>query len=126
MKCPYCNSKVILASSERVYGKGRYFGPIHICKNYPTCDAYVGCHKGTTRALGRLANKELREAKMAAHAAFDPLWKDRGLKRTDAYAWLAEKLGIKMRDCHIAEFDVDKCQQTIEACNEMIQTLKEE
>ena len=30
---------------------------IYICK---PCDAYVGVHKGTDKALGRLANKELR------------------------------------------------------------------
>lgn len=62
------------------------------------CDAYVGCHQGTTNAPGRLANTELRAAKMAAHAAFDPLWQSGAKKRGAAYAWLATALGLDPDD----------------------------
>lgn len=67
--CPYCERPAeFLASSARVY-HGRDYGPVWACL---PCAAWVGCHKGTTQPLGRLANAELRKAKMAAHAAFDP------------------------------------------------------
>lgn len=83
-----------------------------LCK---PCDAYVGCHGESQRPLGRLANSELRRAKMMAHAAFDPLWKKSG-NRKDAYYWLSNQLGIEMKNCHIGEFDVEMCLRVIEVC----------
>jgi hypothetical protein len=87
------------------------------------CDAYVGCHSGTTNPLGRLANAELRQAKIAAHAAFDPLWKfhtfkdgHQSMTRNAAYQWLADQLGIPRADCHIGMFDVDRCRLVIALC----------
>lgn len=81
------------------------------------CDAYVGCHEGTERPLGRLANAELRRAKMAAHAVFDPLWRNGHMKRSQAYGWLADQLGIPCTECHIGEFDVDRCRLVVALCN---------
>ena len=80
------------------------------------CGAYVGCHKtgDGKQPLGRLANAELRAAKSAAHAAFDPMWKDGKKKRGSAYAWLADALGIDKRDCHIGMFDVETCRRVVE------------
>lgn len=80
------------------------------------CDAYVGCHPGSTRPLGRLANAELRAAKVAAHAAFDPLWSGGQISRNAAYKWLAEQLGIERRYCHIGSFDVKQCERVVEIC----------
>jgi hypothetical protein len=92
------------------------------------CDAHVGVHKGTDRPLGRLANKELREWKKRAHAAFDPLWTAKLLKRRrergenykkawargSGYAWLATKLSIDRSICHTGMFDVAMCRRVIE------------
>lgn len=59
-KCPYCGGKVLFSkTSDIIYGKN--YSAIYYCEHYPKCDAYVGTHKGTTKSLGRLANKELRE-----------------------------------------------------------------
>jgi hypothetical protein len=63
--------------------------------------------------MGRLANPELRRAKSAAHAAFDPLWKSRKMGRKQAYAWLARELGISVANCHIGMFDVDACRSVV-------------
>ena len=41
------------------------------------CYAYVGCYSGTTNALGRLADADLRKAKMRAHHYLNQLWRDR-------------------------------------------------
>lgn len=71
--CPYCNSPTEFIDSKRVYG--RWYGWLLACTRYPQCDAYVGCHGESKNPLGRLANAELRAAKKAAHAAFDPLWR---------------------------------------------------
>ena len=79
--CPYCDGVIeFLSSSESIY-HGRDYGPVYICK---PCQAWVGCHRGTIKPLGRLADKELRRAKIAAHDAFDhtakntPRYRSRG------------------------------------------------
>lgn len=73
------------------------------------CKAYVGCHPGTERPLGRLANAQLRSAKMAAHNNFDQLWKKKKMKRHVAYARLSDKMGIPREKTHIGMFDVTQC-----------------
>ena len=72
--CPYCQKPAVLEDSAVVY-RWRSYGMIWRCA---PCDAYVGTHKNSRQhaPLGRLANKELREWKKAAHRAFDPVWKN--------------------------------------------------
>lgn len=105
-------------TSQQFYGKD-YGTNLFVCE---PCDAWVGCHKGTKRPLGRLANRELRYWKKQAHKYFDAKWikfpkgKSRQRKRSEAYAWLAVQLNIKPKDCHIGMFDVDTCKKVVEAC----------
>lgn len=77
------------------------------------CGAYVGTHKASGKPLGTLANNELRMARSRAHRAFDPLWQDGSMKRTEAYAWLANRLYIETKDCHIARFDLETCENVV-------------
>jgi len=116
--CPYCSVQTVYADSAEVYS--RSFGMIYLCR---PCKAWVGVHKGTDMALGRLANEELREAKKEAHKYFDPLWirkMRRGFSknkaRNDAYKWLPKELGIEVNLCHIGMFDTDMCMRVIETC----------
>ena len=88
---------------------------VWICSDWPKCDAYVGCQKGTDRPLGRLANPELRFWKKKAHDTFDKLWKHGEMNRTNAYAWLSRELAITPDKCHIGMFDVDQCKAVCEA-----------
>lgn len=126
--CDYCGQQAQLQTGRQVYPHRRdlHDRRFYVC---PPCDARVGCHPGTTEPLGRLANAALRQAKQAAHAAFDPLWQDnqsrggrragrrRNERRKRAYAWLAEQLGIAEKDCHIGMFDVATCQRVVEICH---------
>ena len=57
---------------------------VWVCSNYPKCDAYVGCHEGTTLPLGRPANARLRTLKAEAHKQFDPIWKSGLMNRREA------------------------------------------
>lgn len=123
--CPYCSMLAkFLASSESVY-HGRDFGPLWICI---PCEAWVGCHTGSSEPLGGLADKALRQAKMAVHAAFDPLWqvltpaypdllrpsaKIRSIARGRAYQWLAKQLGISSDECHVGMFDLARCEEAV-------------
>jgi hypothetical protein len=113
--CPYCNKPATLVGGDSIYP---HRPDLHDKKFWACtpCQAYVGCHKGTTEALGRLADAQLRAAKMSAHAAFDPLWREGSMSRKDAYAWLSQALGVPPDDCHIGMFDVDMCKRVVEAC----------
>jgi len=111
--CPYCAKPAVLADSAEVY-HGRSYGMIWICR---PCGAYVGCHKNSKdhAPKGSLANAELRPLRIAAHAAFDPLWKSGDMKRKEAYAWLKAALDVDF-PIHIGESDVDMCHRIITAC----------
>lgn len=118
-KCPYCGGDIEYHDSTIVYGKS--YGMIYICCNYPTCNSFVGVHKGTDKALGRLANQQLRNLKKEAHKYFDMLWKykvrlgDRWA-RSKGYKWLSEQLGLPMNETHIGWFDEQTCMKVIALC----------
>lgn len=113
--CPYCDSTAELATGREIYPHRPDLHEKNFYRCEP-CGAYVGCHPGTVTPLGGLANAELRRARSAAHAAFDPLWRDGTMKRRAAYQWLADGLGIDRRDCHIGHFDLATCERALELC----------
>lgn len=124
--CPYCNSKTVYVDSSCIYGKS--YGMIYICM---PCDAYVGVHKGTDKALGRLANKNLRHWKKEAHAHFDPIWKkeieegvDKKEARNKAYKWLSEQMKLHIDLTHIGMMDIKQCKQVVKFCNYLIKNNK--
>lgn len=116
-KCPYCGAPVLLKDSNYVYHNNKNYGKMWVCSNYPECDAYVGCHPGTTIPLGRLADSALRKAKNRAHKAFDPLWKSGLMTRREAYIWLSAMLHISQENCHIGMFDISTCKRVVEVCS---------
>ena len=121
--CPYCHKPAELLDSEEIYGYGTNYGKFWCCIN---CNAWVGTHKNSKDhvPLGRLANQELRTAKRLAHAAFDQLWKrkmeiaqcSKSEARKAGYGWLAKRLEIDLKKCHIGYFDVDHCMKTVDIC----------
>jgi len=118
--CPYCGNPTKLVDDTQIYGRS-YGTKCYVCE---PCGAWVGCHKGTDKALGRIANKELRELKHQAHEAFDPLWKDGYMSRTDAYAALAYSLGLDIEHTHIGMFDEVLCKKAIRASELMLKLHK--
>lgn len=123
--CPYCKAASTPATGADVYPHRPDLADKRFFRCAP-CGAYVGCHQGTWTPLGRLANAALRQAKVAAHAAFDRLWQFKmnrdGLKKHEArgraYAWLAGEMGIDPKDCHIGMFDVVECETATAICAE--------
>ena len=116
--CRYCGGVIKLIPAKMVYGEstrrlgmeGEY---VYQCQN---CNARVGCHKGTTRPLGNVANEVLRLKRMEAHRVFDALWKSGRMTRTGAYRWLAGELHLRPDRAHIGGFEMDQCQKVIELC----------
>lgn len=124
--CEYCGAPAALVEGRDIYqgpNRDRRFlsKPFWACL---PCKAWVGCHPDTEIPLGRLADEQLRRAKMAAHAAFDPLWKHKVVapeltqqrNRPLAYKWLADALRIPVDDCHIGMFDLATCKRVVAVC----------
>lgn len=116
--CPYCNTFSVPVTGKEIYPHrpDLAYKQFYACPK--DCDAYVGCHPESNRPLGRLANKGLRQAKSAAHRAFDPFWKGATstMTRKEAYTWIAEELGIDVKECHIGLFDEAKCNAVMRIC----------
>lgn len=119
--CRYCGGIVKLVPASAIYGEpaavrlGLQNEYIYQCQN---CNARVGCHKGTNRALGNVANEALRLKRIETHRVFDGFWKRRKMSRTRAYHWLAEKMNLPAGKAHIGGFEMDQCQQVIDLCAE--------
>jgi hypothetical protein len=118
--CPYCGGVPeitrhdIPSASAARYPYRKDYGPVWVC---PGCEARVGCHPRTEESLGRLADAELRAAKMAAHEAFDPLWKDGHVSRREAYLWLARRLGYgDDAEVHVGWMSAEECRRVVEVC----------
>ena len=88
----------------------------------------MGVHRGTDKALGRLANRSLREWKKRAHYDFDPISRTPLINRiwpkyipgisnrNKAYRWLAAQMGIEPEVCHIGMFDEFQCECVVAIC----------
>lgn len=103
-RCPYCKAAT-------VFSTGYMNNPVWICQ---PCQAWVGVHKGTNVALGRVAKAMLRGYKMQAHEAFDALWRNGTMNRKEAYAWLSEALQMPSEYTHIGMFGLETCKRVIE------------
>lgn len=114
--CPYCSKPSVLVGGLAIYPRRKDLAHKNFYQCSP-CEAYVGCHQDTTEPLGRLSNAELRDAKMKAHAAFDPNWQSRKMARVHAYRLLSKNLGIHIDECHIGMFDVETCSKVVAICN---------
>lgn len=112
IRCDYCGEPAALITGRELYPHRPDLTHVRAWKCAP-CDAWVGCHRGTTRPLGRLANADLRAAKQAAHAAFDPLWRGTKWRRSAAYRWLAQQMGLPAKQCHIGMFDANQCARVV-------------
>lgn len=115
--CIYCKSPVKYCSHAEIYN-GKVFNAwpyIYLCTNN-ACKASVGTHEGTEYPLGTLADQATKNARKAAHAAFDPIWKTKQMRREDAYQWLADQLDIEKWRCHISWFDISFCNQVVKLC----------
>jgi len=68
------------------------------------------------KALKAAPGSPLARARVAAHDAFDPLWKSGTLSRRSAYDWLAIQLHLPVSACHMVLFDVAMCQRVVAVC----------
>ena len=104
--CRYCGGVIRRVPGQQVYGDAAAMRLklwnewFYQCQN---CNARVGCHRGTTRPLGNVANEVLRLKRMETHQVFDAYWKGR----------------LPEEKAHIGGFEMDQCQQVIDICRRM-------
>lgn len=121
--CGECGKPAGLVTGETIYPHrpDLHAKPFWRCC---VCGAYVGCHDGTYKPKGSPCGPETRAARIAAHAAFDPLWRLKaerdgiapGHARAKAYRWLAEQLQISGAETHIGMFDAATARRVVEIC----------
>lgn len=118
--CPYCHKPTELVDSSEVY-RGASFGKIYLCR---ACNAHVRCYAATERAMGSVANDELRRLRKETHKWFDLIWKKRIKKsRYNAYSWLSLRLHLNKDITHIGMFDEETCRRAIAICKAKITSL---
>lgn len=60
------------------------------------CGAFVGTHHKTKhklKPLGFLATPEVKKWRKIIHDILDPLWRNKKIKRTKAYAYISNRIG---------------------------------
>lgn len=117
--CPYCDKPAVLVGGNVIYPHRDDLTHKKFWMCEP-CEAWVGCHPPDKKSkrpndipMGRLANADLRNLKVMAHAYFDPLWKSKEMTRTQAYAWLAKEVGMSAANMHIGMLDEVGCRAVI-------------
>jgi len=75
---------------------GSQYGPKHVC-----CDLWS--YEGRP-----LVNQATHRARIAAHDALDPLWKDGHISRTEAYRLLARVMKMPREKCHIGDMNLEQ------------------
>lgn len=119
-RCPYCGSPAVLRSADGIYINNPRESMLYVCKNYPACDAYVRVHPGTTKPMGSLANKKLRNLRMEAHRWFDQIYMRGIMSKQDAYRWLSDVLCIPFLDTHIGQMGEYYCSKVIEESKKLL------
>ena len=110
--CPVCGGGVKRVSETDIYRREYTGKEMVACEYYPSCDTYVGTHKDSGLPLGRLAGWVDRMKKKKAHKFFDPLWKEGHMTRPEAYAELAEYLGVPPEYCHMGMMNSSNLDKT--------------
>ncbi|WP_369675649.1 zinc-finger-containing protein [Klebsiella pneumoniae] len=115
--CHLCDSRIKIATHEEVYGRNYSDWPyMYLCEG---CGAYVGLHPFTAIPLGTLADKRTREARKLCKEPFERIWRTGVMSRSEAYEWLASKMGIPQQECHFGWFTAEQCNLAMAHCNDL-------
>ena len=120
LRCPYCGGNVEFRSAEGIYKVNTNKTMLYICRNYPTCDAYVRVHPGTKKPVGTMANGKLRAMRSTAHRYFDMIHKSGLMTKNEAYQWLAYKVCAPLSQAHIGLMGEYYCQQVIDESKKLL------
>ena len=123
-RCIECGKQPRLTDGREIYP---HRPDLH-SKRFYKCDncngSYCGCHPDTTTPLGYPCGPETRKARSAAHEKIDPIWREKITSRNKVYAMLADKMGIRRNDCHIAWMTASEARKAASLAQEIRNDLK--
>lgn len=114
--CPDCGK--VRSMTFRIGPYGFYWQCMNFNQPRPCPGRVAARRDGSLK--GTPADQATRQARIRAHAAFDPLWqaapshKRRGGERRKMYRWLQDAMALSAHECHIAKFNVAQCERVIE------------
>lgn len=111
--CPECGKMAVTKKRKLITSDNADNEWVWTCPDYPKCDMYVGCHPGTIKPLGTLANQELRSLRWRAHKAMDTCWKSDRMTRDEAYEELQIVLELGPKEAHIDRLNRAQCEKVI-------------
>lgn len=131
--CDYCGKDAALVAGDVIYPSNpqAHHRMFWFCK---PCDAWTATHENspTHKPIGRMANAQLREARKRALMAFNPLWLaghgmflqanllvSKSYCVGVAYKWLADRMGITTKTCHIGSMNEQQCEQAKRICQSL-------
>ena len=123
--CPTCGPRtpVFLVNNEEIYGREYGEWPYaYLCEN---CESYVGLHPGTDLPLGKLADRQTRDARKGNKKLFFAMIDQTGMNRSDAYQVLADAMEIPVGECHWGWFDAEQCRKAGQICQSKINSKLE-
>lgn len=109
--CPECGARMVLKPSRY----GQFYGCVRWRET--GCPGSHGCHPNGT-PLGVPADRKTKDARIEAHAAFDTLWKEGGMRRKEAYRWMQQALDLDDDEAHIGNFTAEQCALLIQMVQE--------
>lgn len=84
------------------------YGYFYACNRWPACNGTLPANKDGS-PHGKPRKKSLQRARKRAHAAFDPMWKEGLVKRSVAYLWLQEVMGMEPEEAHMVAMTEEQC-----------------
>lgn len=107
LECPECGARLVLrASSTRLfYGCERW--------RENGCRGTHGAHRNGS-PLGIPGDQETKQARMRAHALFNPLYESGRMRQDEAYIWLQHAMVLSPEEAHIGRFTKQQCQFLID------------
>lgn len=117
--CPVCEGREVRYARHAEIYYGREYGDWPWALLCDGCRAYVGLHPFTGIPLGTLANEVTREARKQAKTCFYAYMRNANKSRSEAYADLAEAMGVPFAKCHFGWFDQARCRDAQTALLQM-------
>ncbi|MED5607824.1 zinc-finger-containing protein [Pseudomonas sp. JH-2] len=115
-----CGGQVVLMNNSAIYGREYGDWPYVYACTAVGCGRYVGLHPDTDLPLGTLADKPLRDARNRCKKPFERIWREDWMRRKEAYAWLAQDMGISTEECHFGLFSTQQCEQAKQLCDQYL------
>lgn len=107
VKCPECGEVMVLKRSK--------FGLFYGCQKWPRCDGIQPAYP-SGRPMGTNQVRATKQERVRAQEVFDDLRIRREWTRKRAYTWLAKKLNMTRKECHIGKFDEATCARVLNIC----------